>query len=149
MSTAPQATPPAEADHPRRWSERLAGALTHRNFRIVWFAALGSTIGTWMQKYAQSWLVFDLTESNFYLGLDDFLSQLPILLFMLIGGVVADRHDRRRLLTGSQYVQAFSAFSLALLVWTNGAHRDDLASSSRCRSSPAAARPSAARRIRR
>ena len=121
MSTAPRPSPsqhPTDADAPRTWSNRLAGALTHRNFRIVWFAALGSTIGTWMQKYAQSWLVFDLTKSNFYLGVDDFLSQLPILLFMLIGGVIADRHDRRRLLTGSQYTQAFSAFALAALVWT-------------------------------
>ncbi|MEZ5318673.1 MAG: MFS transporter [Vicinamibacterales bacterium] len=96
----------------------MAGALTHRDFRLVWFAALGSTIGTWMQKFAQSWLVLDLTNSNFYLGLDDFLSQLPILLFMLIGGVIADRHDRRRLLTWSQYVQAFTAFSLSALVFT-------------------------------
>ena len=122
MSTAPRPSPSpvdADADAPRSWSNRLAGALTHRNFRIVWFAALGSTIGTWMQKYAQSWIVFDLTKSNFYLGVDDFLSQLPILLFMLIGGVIADRHDRRRLLTGSQYTQAFSAFALAALVWTD------------------------------
>jgi len=95
----------------------VAGALTHRDFRLVWFAALGSTIGTWMQKFAQSLLVLDLTNSNFYLGLDDFLSQLPILLFILIGGVVADRYDRRRLLTGSQLVQAFSAFALAALVF--------------------------------
>ena len=98
---------------PQTRLSRLAVALTHRNFRLLWFAALGSTIGTWMQKFAQSWLVWDLTESNTYLGLDEFLSQLPILLFMLIGGVVADRHDRRRLLTGSQYVQAASAFALA------------------------------------
>jgi MFS family permease len=96
----------------------VAGALSHRDFRLLWFAALGSTIGTWMQKYAQGLLVYDLTQSTFYLGLDDFLSQLPVLLFMLIGGVIADRHDRRRLLTGSQYVQAFAAFGLALLVWT-------------------------------
>ncbi len=96
----------------------MAGALTHRDFRLLWFAALGSTIGTWMQKYAQGLLVYDLTQSTFYLGLDDFLSQLPVLLLMLIGGVIADRHDRRRLLTGSQYVQAFAAFALALLVWT-------------------------------
>ena len=107
-----------ESETPRPWWGRVAGALTHRNYRLLWFAALGSTIGTWMQKYAQGLLVYDLTQSKFYLGMDDFLSQLPILLFMLIGGVIADRHDRRRLLTGSQYVQAFSAFSLAVLVFT-------------------------------
>lgn len=109
-------------DAPRPWTARVAGALTHRNYRLLWFAALGSTIGTWMQKYAQSLLIYDMTKSKFLLGLDDFLSQLPILLFMLIGGVIADRHDRRRLLTGSQYVQAFSAFSLAILVWTGHIH---------------------------
>ena len=116
VSTPPDAS--AESDAPRTWSHRLAGALAHRNFRIVWFAALASTIGTWMQSFAQSWLVFELTKSNFYLGLDTFLGQLPILLLMLIGGVIADRHDRRRLLTGSQYVQAFSALTLAVLVTT-------------------------------
>jgi MFS family permease len=113
---------PAGAEASRPWIARVAGALTHRNYRLLWFAALGSTIGTWMQKYAQSLLVYDLTQSKFYLGLDDFLSQLPILLFMLIGGVVADRYDRRRLLTGSQYVQAFSAFGLAIMVWTGYVH---------------------------
>jgi MFS family permease len=118
VSTLPDASTSADTDAPRTWSNRLAGALSHRNFRIVWLAALASTIGTWMQTFAQSWLVFELTKSNFYLGLDTFLGQLPILLLMLIGGVIADRHDRRRLLTGSQYVQAFSALTLALLVWT-------------------------------
>ncbi|HXT69312.1 MAG TPA: MFS transporter [Vicinamibacterales bacterium] len=105
-------------DTDRTWTERLAGALSHRNYRLLWFAALGSTIGTWMQSYAQSWLIFDLTKSNFYLGLDSFLGQLPILLLILIGGVIADRHDKRRLLTFSQYTQAFSALTLALLVFT-------------------------------
>ena len=50
------AATPNEPEAPRPWLERVAGALTHRNFRIVWFAALGSTIGTWMQNYAQAWL---------------------------------------------------------------------------------------------
>jgi MFS family permease len=109
-------------ERPRAWTARIAGALTHRNYRILWCAALGSTIGTWMQKYAQGLLVYDLTQSTFYLGLDDFLNQLPILLFMLIGGVVADRYDRRRLLTISQYVQAAAAFFLAALVWTDAIH---------------------------
>ena len=58
-------------------------------------------------------------KSSFYLGLDDFLGQLPILLFTIIGGVIADRHDRRQLLLGSQYVQMATAFTLALLVLTH------------------------------
>ena len=97
---------------------RAFAALTYRDFRILWFGAFASTIGTWMQKVAQSWLVLDLTHSSFYLGLDDFLGQLPILLFTIVGGVVADRHDRRRLLITSQYVQMTTAFGLAALVWT-------------------------------
>jgi len=117
LSTPAASSPEPASDAPRSWAGRVAGALTHRDFRLLWLAALGSTIGTWMQKFAQSWLVLDLTNSNFYLGLDDFLSQLPILLFMLIGGVIADRYDRRRLLTWSQYIQAFSAFALAALVF--------------------------------
>lgn len=121
--TQPSSDPPTDpGDQPRPWTARVAGALAHRNYRVLWFAALGSTIGTWMQKFAQGLLVYDLTRSSFYLGLDDFLSQLPILLFMLIGGVIADRHDRRWLLTMSQYVQAFSAFALAILVWTGHIH---------------------------
>jgi MFS family permease len=108
-----------DADLPRGWHQRVVGALAHRNFRIVWFAALGSTIGTWMQQYAQSLLVYQLTKSNFYLGVDSFLGQLPILLLMLIGGVIADRHDRRRLLTTSQYIQSAAAFALAVLVFTS------------------------------
>ncbi|MCC7043588.1 MAG: MFS transporter [Acidobacteria bacterium] len=122
MTLRPAGPSTEPEDQPRTWTARVAGALTHRNYRILWFAALGSTIGTWMQKYAQGLLVYDLTKSTFYLGLDDFLSQLPILLFMLIGGVIADRHDRRWLLTMSQYVQAFSAFALAILVWTGHIH---------------------------
>jgi MFS family permease len=70
-----------------------------------------------MQSVAQNWLVLTLTGSAFYLGLDAFLGQLPIMLFTLIGGVVADRYDRRRVLLRSQYIQMTSAFTLALLVY--------------------------------
>jgi MFS family permease len=97
---------------------RVAKAFTYRDFRILWFGAFTSTIGTWMQNVAQRWLVFSLTGSAFFLGLDDFLAQLPILLFTMIGGVIADRHDRRRLLIGSQCVQMTSAFILMTLVLT-------------------------------
>src|SRR3954452_24812272 len=97
--------------------QRTLTAFTYRDFRVLWFGAFTSTVGTWMQKVAQSWLVLELTKSPFYLGLDDFLGQLPILLFTLIGGVIADRHDRRHLLLGSQYVQMSTAFILAALVY--------------------------------
>ncbi len=99
--------------------QRLAAALIYRDFRVLWFGAVTSSIGTWMQKVAQSWLVLTLTgtSSAFYLGLDSFLGELPILLFTLIGGVVADRYDRRRLLLTSQYVQMSAAFVLAFLVY--------------------------------
>jgi MFS family permease len=99
--------------------QRAFAAFTYRDFKVLWFGAFTSTVGTWMQKVAQSWLVFELTKSSLYLGLDDFLGQLPILLFTVVGGVIADRHDRRHLLLGSQYVQMATAFTLALLVFTH------------------------------
>jgi MFS family permease len=101
----------------QRFLRRALAAFTYRDFRILWLGAFTSTVGTWMQKVAQSWLILELTKSSFYLGLDDFLGQLPILLFTLIGGVIADRQDRRRLLLGSQYVQMATAFTLAALVY--------------------------------
>ena len=105
-----------------RFLRRALAAFTYRDFRILWFGAFTSTVGTWMQKVAQSWLVFELTQSSFYLGLDDFLGQLPILLLTLIGGVIADRHDRRRLLISSQCVQMATAFTLAALVYWDLVH---------------------------
>ena len=95
-------------------------ALTHRNFRLLWLGALTSSIGTWMQKVAQAWLIVTLTESHsaFYLGLDSFAGELPILLFTLLGGVVADRRDRRHLMLSSQAVQMIVAFILAGLVYS-------------------------------
>jgi len=96
---------------------RALAAFGYRDFRVLWFGAFTSTVGNWMQEVAQAWLVFDLTKSSFFLGLDDFLGQLPILLFTLIGGVVADRHDRRHVLLGSQYIQMTTAFTLAALVY--------------------------------
>jgi MFS family permease len=98
---------------------RIAAALIYRDFRVLWFGAFTSTIGTWIQKVAQNWLVLTITgaSSAFFLGLDSFLGELPILLFTLIGGVVADRRDRRHLLLASQYVQMAAAFILAALVY--------------------------------
>ena len=99
---------------------RIAIALTHRNFRLLWMGALTSSIGTWMQKVAQAWLIVTLTGSSsaFYLGLDSFAGEAPILLFTLIGGVVADRRDRRHMMLSSQSVQMIVAFILAALIYT-------------------------------
>lgn len=102
--------------------QRLGAALQSRNFRLLWGGAFLSTVGTWMQKVAQNWLVLSLTGSAWYLGLDAFLGELPLLLFTLIGGVVADRYDRRRLLIGSQVLQMVSAGALFLLVVSGTVH---------------------------
>ena len=90
-------------------------AFQYRDFRILWFGACTSSVGTWMQKLAQSWLVLQLSNSPFLLGLDAFLGEIPIFLFSLVGGAVADRMDRRHLLIASQLVQMSCAFALALL----------------------------------
>ncbi len=106
---------------PARGLRRLGAALLYRDFRVLWIGALVSTIGTWMQVVAQNWLVLTLaaSASAFFLGLNSFLGELPILLFTLIGGVFADRHDRRRMLLMSQYIQMTCAFVLAALVYWN------------------------------
>ena len=92
-------------------------AFTYRDFRVQWFGACTSSIGTWMQIVAQNWLVLSLTGSAFFLGLDAFLQQLPIMLFTLIGGVLADRRDRRRTLLTSQYIQMATSGTLAALMY--------------------------------
>jgi MFS family permease len=102
---------------PPKGFHRLAAALHHRDFRVLWLGACISSIGTWMQSLAENWLVLSLTASAFFLGLDAFLQQLPIMLFTLIGGVVADRHDRRLTLMASQWVQLATAAILAMLVY--------------------------------
>jgi predicted MFS family arabinose efflux permease len=98
---------------------RIFRAFRYRDFRIMWIGACVSTIGTFVQQFAQSWLVYDLTKSPFYLGLDLFLGQLPFMLFSLVGGVLADRLDRRKMLLYSQYIQMTCAFVLASLFFTH------------------------------
>ncbi len=94
---------------------RVFKAFHYRDFRLLWFGACLSSIGTFMQSVAQSWLVLDISKSARMLGLDAFLGNIPIFLFSLVGGVVADRVSRRRLLLGSQWVQLTCAFTLAAL----------------------------------
>ncbi|MEQ1947048.1 MAG: MFS transporter [Bryobacteraceae bacterium] len=96
---------------------RVFKSFQYRDFRLMWLGACVSTIGTWMQSSAQAWLVYDLSGDSFYLGLDTFLAQVPIILFSLVGGVIADRMNRKTLLLASQYVQMTTAFVLTALVF--------------------------------
>jgi MFS family permease len=118
-----QATATAEPPTPHapsvgaRTIRRTLVAFTYRDFRVQWIGACTSSIGTWMQIVAQNWLVVSLTNSPFFLGLDAFLQQLPIILFSLIGGVFADRYDRRRTLMLSQVVQMSTSAALAVLMY--------------------------------
>jgi len=79
----------------------------------MWIGACLSSVGTWMQKLAQSWLVLELTNSAWSLAIDAFLGEIPIFLFSLLGGVAADRMDRRKLLLMSQFIQMTCALALA------------------------------------
>ncbi|HVN19107.1 MAG TPA: MFS transporter, partial [Dongiaceae bacterium] len=101
---------------------RTFKAFTYRDFRLMWIGACTSSIGTWMQIVAQGWLIYRLSHSAFLLALDQFLGGIPIFLLSLLGGVIADRVERRRILLGSQYIQLASAGSLTLLVATHHIH---------------------------
>jgi MFS family permease len=116
-ATTAEASEPA-APVATRTVRRTLVAFTYRDFRVQWIGACTSSIGTWMQIVAQNWLIVSLTNSSpFFLGLDTFLQQLPIILFSLIGGVFADRYDRRRTLMLSQCVQMGTSGMLALLMY--------------------------------
>jgi len=95
---------------------RVFKAFQYRDFRLMWIGACMSSIGTWMQIVAQGWLIYRLSHSAFLLALDQFLGGIPIFLFSLIGGVVADRAERRKILLGSQYVQMACATILTVLI---------------------------------
>jgi predicted MFS family arabinose efflux permease len=101
---------------------RVFKAFQYRDFRLMWIGACTSSIGTWMQIVAQGWLIYRLSHSAFLLALDQFLGGIPIFLFSLIGGVIADRVERRRILLASQYLQMASAAVLTILVTTGLVH---------------------------
>src|SRR5690349_10395649 len=98
-------------------------ALSNRNYRLFWTGAFLSNIGTWMQAVAQGWLVLQLTNSAFWLGLDAFMATAPGFLLTLVGGVFADLIDRRRLLIYTQVIAGLAALGLATLVATGVVNR--------------------------
>lgn len=96
-------------------------ALTHKNFQYFWFGQCISLIGTWMQNAGQSWLVLQITNSTFLLGLLNAAQFLPSLLFSLFAGVIVDRFPKRMLTILTQTVLMMCAFMLSILIWTHHA----------------------------
>jgi len=93
-------------------------ALNHRDYRLFFSGQLISLIGTWMQRVAQSWLVLELTNSPFKLGLVTALQSAPMLCLAFVAGAIADRLPKRRVLIGTQTALMAQAFVLAVLVWS-------------------------------
>jgi MFS family permease len=93
-------------------------ALRYRNYRLFFAGQLISLIGTWMQMVAQSWLVYRLTGSSFLLGSVGFASQIPVFLLAFLGGNVADRYNRHRVVVATQSAAMILAFILSILTLT-------------------------------
>jgi MFS family permease len=102
-----------------RGVSQMFRALRHRNFLLFWSGAFLSNTGTWMQAVAQGWLVLQLSNSPFWLGVDGFMATSPGLVLTLAGGVFADLVDRRKLLIYSQIVAGLAALVLGTLVITH------------------------------
>ena len=100
-------------------SQRLLlalSALRHRNYRLYWFGQLSSVLAQNMEGVAQGWLVLELTDSPLLLGLTGLTFAMPTIALTLLGGVIADRADRRRIMILSQGVSALGFFLLATLI---------------------------------
>lgn len=100
----------------KRWPS-IVRALRNEDYRLFWGGCLLSNIGTWMENVAKGWLVLELSNSSFWLGMVGFAASFPFLLFTLFGGVIADRVSKRHLLIGTQTAQMVFAFVLAVLTY--------------------------------
>ena len=86
---------------------------------MLWFGTFASNVGSWAQKVATTWLIFHITNSEAWLGIDAFASGIPTVLLLPWGGVMSDRVNRRNLLIWTNVVSAALAFILAGLVFTD------------------------------
>jgi MFS family permease len=114
----PEETPKTNGS---RWSEGFR-ALRHRNYRLFFAGQLISLIGTWMDQIAESWLVYRLTGSALLLGTVAFASQVPVFLLAPIGGALADRLNRRKILICTQSSMMLLTFILAWLTLSHRVH---------------------------
>lgn len=106
---------PAPSPPPRQGALR---ALRSRNFTILWLGNLLANTGTWMQQVAEPWLVLRLSGSPLLLGLDSFMTDAPVWLLILAGGVIADRRDRRRTALFFQGLQVVCPILIVILLVT-------------------------------
>ena len=97
-------------------------AFKSKNYRLYFVGQSVSLIGTWMQKTAVSWIIYNLTHSKFMLGVTLFASMFPSFLFSFIGGVVADRYNKFRLLLLTQVVSMIQAILFTILVFSKQYH---------------------------
>ena len=117
-SSAIAAPPPPSASIKGIALSHTFSSLRHRNYRLLWLGTLISSSGDWMDQLAFNWLIYQLTESAVYLGIANLCRLTPVLVFTLIGGVAADRVERRRLMFTTQSAAMLLALVLAVLVST-------------------------------
>lgn len=96
---------------------KLFPAFQSRNYRLYFFGQSFSLIGTWMQRTAVYWLVYELSQSAFILGITVFCAQFPSFVFSIFGGVVSDRYNRFRVLLATQIASLIQALILTLLIF--------------------------------
>jgi MFS family permease len=122
-SGTPQGEPPSEKEVEDLADASSAKALLrvfrHRNYRLFFSGQLVSLMGTWMQTVAQAWLVYSLTHSTFLLGVTSFCSQVTVFFMASLGGMIADRVDRRKMLLVTQALAMLQAGLLAVLTLTH------------------------------
>ena len=94
-------------------------ALSYPDYFWFWSSYFVSNVGSWMQGIAQGWLLFELTSSPFYLGLFSSLRMVMLLSFFILGGIMSDRIDRRKVMLAIQWISALTALGLAVLVSTH------------------------------
>ncbi|MGZ3726700.1 MAG: MFS transporter, partial [Pseudobdellovibrio sp.] len=99
--------------------QKTPGLLRSKKYVLYWVSSLLSNIGTWMQQVAQPWVILSITQSSFYVGLDNFVMNAPSWIFTLWGGVIADRFDRKKIVLVCQTVQFFCVLFLLLALVTN------------------------------
>ncbi|ARU61179.1 hypothetical protein CBW65_09135 [Tumebacillus avium] len=100
-------------------ASNMFSVLKIRDFRLLWLGLMISNLGTWAQLYAEQWYVFSFNKSATDVSLLIFVQAVPNILFMLLGGILADRFNRRNLLFFTQGMQAFLTVVLALLITFN------------------------------